>query len=229
VPEPVLAAQNATAVYGCGDVAVHALEDVSAKFEPGEVTLVTGASGSGKSTLLSLLGCIRAPDRGDVVVLGHRLTHCSEAELVSIRRSHVGFVFQFFRLFRYLTALENVELGLEVTGNREGVRESAKEALDAVGLASKLVLKPAQMSGGEQQRVAIARALVKNPEVLLADEPTAALDSSSGSQIVELIRSSVKTKGCVAVIATHDPRLLPIADRVLELRDGKIIQDRRSP
>jgi putative ABC transport system ATP-binding protein len=221
-----VAVRNAGVTYGTGTAASSALSDVSADFKPGEISLLMGASGSGKTTLLSILGCFRRPDHGGVTLLGHNLTKCSEAELVLLRKRHIGFVFQFFRLFRALTALENVELGLEVSGLGHQ-RDLAKAALVSVGLGSKMSLKPDALSGGERQRVAIARALSKNPGIILADEPTAALDSHSGSQVAELIRNSVKERQCVAVIATHDSRLLPIADRVLEMRDGRIVSDTR--
>lgn len=181
-----------------------------------------GASGSGKTTLLSILGCLRKPDSGRVAILGNDVTRASDSELVSLRRDHIGFVFQFFRLFRSLSALENVQIGLDLSGETNRVPGTAQHALDAVGLRGKQHLLPQQMSGGERQRVAIARALVKNPGILLADEPTAALDRTAGSQVAELIRTSAKARGIVAVVATHDPRLEAIADRVIEIRDGRL-------
>jgi ABC-type lipoprotein export system ATPase subunit len=139
-----------------------------------------------------------------------------------LRRDHIGFVFQFFRLFRSLSALENVQMGLDLSGESERDPATAARALEAVGLAGKRHLLPQHMSGGERQRVAIARALVKNPRILLADEPTAALDRASGSQVAELVRSSARERGIVAVVATHDSRLMAMADRVIEIRDGKL-------
>lgn len=223
---PSLAAQNVSVVYGSGAASAIALDNVSAEFQPGEITLLMGASGSGKTTLLSILGCLRRPDRGRVTLLGRDLDSALDSELTALRRAHVGFVFQFFRLFRSLNAMENVALGLELAGASGETARAAEASLDAVGLSSKRNLLPAEMSGGERQRVAIARALVKNPEVLLADEPTAALDGVSGRQVAELIRSSVKARGMVAVVATHDPRLATIADRVIEVRDGALYEER---
>ena len=223
--EPLLSACGVSVVYGKGAAAAMALDNVSAAFRSGEVTLLLGASGSGKTTLLSILGCLRKPDRGHVSLLGKDLGPARETELARLRRKHIGFVFQFFRLFRSLTALENVGIGLQLSEHGSG---RAAEALEAVGLSVKGRLRPEQMSGGERQRVAIARALVKEPEILLADEPTAALDSASGMQIAELIRASVKARGMAAVISTHDPRLMPIADRVIEIRDGRLNERERS-
>lgn len=221
MPE-ALAVQNISVIYGTGAARVLALDGVSARFRPGQVTLLMGASGSGKTTLLSILGCLRKPEAGLVTVLGREVTRARDSELVDLRRRHIGFVFQFFRLFRSLSALENVRIGLDLCDGFDGKVQTAERALEAVALSEKLHLLPEQMSGGERQRVAIARALVKNPQILLADEPTAALDSTSGSQIAELIRSSVKARDMVAVVATHDTRLAAIADRIIEIRDGKV-------
>jgi putative ABC transport system ATP-binding protein len=222
VLEASLAAEDMSVSYGTGTASVFALDRVSAEFQPGEVTLLMGASGSGKTTLLSILGCLRKPDSGRVTVLGRDVTLARDSELVNVRRHHIGFVFQFFRLFRSLTALENVQMGLDLSGEADRGPGAAQRTLDAVGLGGKQHLLPQQMSGGERQRVAIARALVKNPQILLADEPTAALDRTSGSQVAELIRSSAKARGIVAVVATHDTRLAAIADRVIEIRDGRL-------
>jgi putative ABC transport system ATP-binding protein len=221
-----LSANQVSVVYGSGNASAIALDQVSVEFRPGEVTLLMGASGSGKTTLLSILGCLRRPDRGEVTVLGRDLGAASDSELTVVRREHIGFVFQFFRLFQSLKAVENVAIGLELAGGRGNSWRAAEEALEAVGLGRKRHLRPEQMSGGERQRVAIARALVKNPEILLADEPTAALDSASGKQIGELIRSCARARGMVAVVATHDPRLAPMADRIIEVRDGGVLEQR---
>jgi len=229
VPEPVLAVEDLSVTYGSGAASVLALDRVSADFQPGQVTLLMGASGSGKTTLLSILGCLRKPDSGRVTIFGNDVTQARDRKLVDLRRDHIGFVFQFFRLFRSLSALENVKLGLDLSRESGSGPDAAKRALDSVGLSGKHRLLPQQMSGGERQRVAIARALVKNSGILLADEPTAALDSTSGTQIAELIRKSAKERGIVAVVATHDARLLAIADRVVEVRDGKLHQTWETP
>jgi putative ABC transport system ATP-binding protein len=229
VPDPVLAVEDLSVTYGSGAAAVLALDRISADFAAGQVTLLMGASGSGKTTLLSILGCLRKPDSGRVTILGDDVTRARDKELVGLRRDHIGFVFQFFRLFRSLSALENVKLGLDLSRESAPTPEAAKRALESVGLAGKHHLLPRQMSGGERQRVAIARALVKNPRILLADEPTAALDRTSGEQVAELIRSSARERGIVAVVATHDVRLLAIADGVMEIRDGKLHETWETP
>jgi len=197
-----------------------ALDRVSAAFHPGEVTLLMGASGSGKTTLLALLGCLRSPDSGRIELLGENLSAATESRLVALRRKHIGFVFQAFRLFPALNALENVLMPLRISGGAS--RTAAMELLASVGMTGKDHLYPAQMSGGERQRVAVARALIKNPAIILADEPTASLDSVAGGQVAGLLQSASKQRGCSTIIATHDARLLPIADRTLNMSDGKI-------
>ena len=226
--DTTLSTHNVSVVYGKGAASALALENASVTFPPGEITMLMGASGSGKTTLLSVLGCLRRPEKGYVTFLGRNLERVRESELVALRRQHVGFVFQFFRLFRALSALENVRIGAQLSDGTRVPRGAAEDALASVGLSAKGHLLPEEMSGGERQRVAIARALVKQPQILLADEPTAALDSTSGRQVAELIHSSVKARGIIAVVATHDSRLAPIADRVVQIRDGKIIDDQRS-
>jgi putative ABC transport system ATP-binding protein len=197
-----------------------ALDQVSAAFHPGEVTLLMGASGSGKTTLLALLGFLRSPDSGRIELLGENLSAATESRLVALRRKHIGFVFQAFRLFPALNALENVMMPLRISGGAS--RTAAMELLASVGMTGKDHLYPAQMSGGERQRVAVARALIKNPAIILADEPTASLDSVAGGQVAGLLQSASKQRGCSTIIATHDARLLPIADRTLNMSDGKI-------
>lgn len=221
MPETALAAHNISVTHGRGTLSARALDSTSAEFNRGQVTLLMGASGSGKPTLLSILGCLRKPDAGHITLLGMDLKRADEEDPVLLRRGHIGFVFQSFRLFRSLTALENVRIGLQLSDQKRKSR-AAEEALEAVALSNQRHLLPEQMSGGERQRVAIARALVKNPQILLADEPTAALDSVSGQQIAELIRSSVKARGMVAILATHHPRLTPHADRIIQIHDGKL-------
>jgi putative ABC transport system ATP-binding protein len=227
VPETTLAAENISVTYRSGSRTGNAVRDVSVRFAPGEVALLMGPSGSGKTSLLSVLGCLRIPDKGSVELMGSNLAGCRENVLAELRRRHVGYVFQGFRLFRALTALENVRVALDLGSKSANVNELAIEALTAVGMERKQGLKPGQMSGGEQQRVAIARALVKNPAVILADEPTAALDSTAGSQVADLLTTAARKRGCIALIATHDPRLLPVADRVVRLVDGEIVDDSR--
>jgi putative ABC transport system ATP-binding protein len=219
-----LAASDVTVNYRNGSHTGTAVRDASVRFHPGEVVLLMGPSGSGKTSLLSTLGCLRKPDRGSVELMGRNVHGLAERKLARLRRRHVGYVFQSFRLFHSLTALDNVKLALDI-GSEADSRERARQALDSVGLSEKRDLKPDQMSGGEQQRVAIARALVKNPAIVLADEPTGALDSASGSQVAELLLAAAHQRGCIVVVATHDPRLLTSANRMVRLLDGEVVED----
>jgi putative ABC transport system ATP-binding protein len=221
---PVIAACDVSVTFTQGERKFTALDSVSADFRAGEVVLLMGASGSGKTTLLSLLGCLRSPDSGRIELLGESLATAREPELVALRRRRIGFVFQSFRLFPAINALENVLIPARLDRTLGTTRAQVLELLDAVGLTDKGHLFPEQMSAGERQRVAVARALVKKPAVILADEPTASLDSVSGSQVARLLQTAAKKRGCAAIIATHDPRLLPVADRILDMSDGKILQ-----
>jgi putative ABC transport system ATP-binding protein len=226
VPEAALAAGNVNITYGAGVAAVPALRDVSVSFAPGRIVLVMGPSGSGKTTLLSVLGCMLLPDRGDVQVLGQSIRALSERERTDLRRQRIGYVFQAFRLFRSLTAVENLELALDLAGER-GSRATAKAlaGLAAVGLADKRRLKPGQLSGGEKQRVAIARALINDPAIVLADEPTASLDWRSGGEIAAMLRRIAEEQGKLVVVVTHDPRMTPFGQRIVTMEDGRIVED----
>ena len=189
MPEHSLAVENASVSFGSGSTRVRALTDVSLKFAPSTLTLVMGPSGSGKTTLLSLLGCLMSPDAGSVFIQGANTALCTAEEKSALRRREIGFIFQAFRLFHSLSAIENVVIKSDIAG--AGVNTARKSrwiCLLSLGLDSKLHLKPDALSGGEKQRVAIARALISNPKILLADEPTAALDSNSGRQICEILR-----------------------------------------
>jgi putative ABC transport system ATP-binding protein len=221
-----LAASNVTVAYRNRSHTGTAVRDASVRFRTGEVALLMGPSGSGKTSLLSTLGCLRKPDRGSVELMGRNVHELAEPKLARLRRQHIGYIFQSFRLFHSLTALDNVKLALDI-GSETDARERARRALESVGLAEKRNLKPDQMSGGEQQRVAIARALVKNPAIVLADEPTGALDSASGSQVAELLMAAASQRGCIVVVATHDPRLLACANRIVRLTDGEVVEDSR--
>ncbi|HEY6334170.1 MAG TPA: ABC transporter ATP-binding protein [Blastocatellia bacterium] len=202
------------------------LEGISANFHPGQLTLIMGPSGSGKTTLLSLLGCILTPDRGQVTIMDAPVARLSEDSRTRIRRRHIGYVFQAFRLFRSLSALENVLTALEISGVRgKPARQAGMSALEAMGLSDKWRLKPGEMSGGQKQRVAIARALVNDPPIILADEPTASLDSHSGAQIAETLKLLAAEQGRLVVVVSHDPRWAHLSDRTLTLEDGRIISD----
>jgi putative ABC transport system ATP-binding protein len=215
--------KHASKVYGTGATAVHALRDVSLEVARGEVLLMMGPSGSGKTTLLSIMGGILRPSGGSVRVGGIELAGLAERELPRIRRDHIGFVFQGFNLFPALTALENVGLALDVrgVGHAEGA-ERAHAALCDVGLEGKAHTHPSDLSGGQKQRVAIARALVSDPAIVLADEPTAALDSTSGRGVLELLRDLAHRRERAVVIVTHDARAVHYADRIVSIEDGRL-------
>lgn len=202
---------------------VHAVVGVDLTVEPGSLVAVRGRSGSGKTTLLNLLGGLDRPTSGEVLLDGSDITKLDEEELVLLRRDKIGFIFQAFGLIPILSALENVEIPMRLSNKPARERHSrARELLSEVGLGERLAHRPHELSGGEQQRVAIARALANEPKVLIADEPTGQLDSRTGGSIVELIHSLVRSEGLAAVIATHDPAPIAIADRVLDLRDGRL-------
>ena len=216
-------ARSVTKTYGEGEAAVHALSGVDLEVRQGEVLLLMGPSGSGKTTLLQILGCILKPTAGSVRVGGTDLAGLSERELPRIRREQIGFVFQGFNLFPTLTALENVMLALDVKGIRgREARRRSSEVLERVGLGDKLGASPANLSGGQKQRVSIARALVSNPAVILADEPTAALDSSSGRMVMDLLRDLAHERRRAVAIVTHDDRTLSYADRIVRIEDGRL-------
>jgi putative ABC transport system ATP-binding protein len=212
---------SVTVRYGSGNASACAIRDVSACVESGGVTLVMGPSGSGKTTLLSAVGGLLRPQSGSITAFGTRVSDLSTQESARFRRRHVGFVFQAFRLFGSLTALENVALAMSVAGNSSD-RTRALEALDSVGMRGKAGARIWQLSGGQKQRVAIARALVNEPRLILADEPTAALDSKTIAGIAAILHEQAHAHGRLVLAVTHDPRLVPTADRVLRLEDGKI-------
>jgi putative ABC transport system ATP-binding protein len=207
-----------------GASVVHALRDVDLRIDRGELVAVRGRSGSGKTTLLSLLGGLDRPTTGDVVIDGRSLGGMDAAALVELRRRKVGFIFQAFGLLSILTAGENVEVPLRLVRAAPDARdERVAVLLELVGLGDRGRHRPHELSGGEQQRVAIARALANRPDVLLADEPTGQLDSATGRSIMGLLRAVVRSEGVTAVIATHDPLIIDLADRVVELRDGRLL------
>jgi putative ABC transport system ATP-binding protein len=210
-------------IYEEGTSRVIALEGVDLDVSRGEVLLLMGPSGSGKTTLLSIMGCILHPTTGSVEVAGIETSNLSQKQLPAIRLRHIGFVFQAFNLFPTLTALENVEIALDLKGIRGArARKIAGGLLEEVGLSDKLNTFPADLSGGQKQRVALARALVGDPEVLLADEPTAALDSHTGRNIMQLMRDLAHRRGRAVAIVTHDSRVLEMGDRIIRIEDGHI-------
>lgn len=209
--------------FGLGRLARHVLSNVDLTVRRGEIVILTGPSGSGKTTLLTLIGALRAVQHGSCRILGHELRGTSETTRVAIRR-RIGFIFQDHQLLDFLTARQNVAMALEHDpGRGEADRlRRATAILRAIDLGQCLDLRPAQMSGGQRQRVAVARALVRDPDLLLADEPTAALDRHSGSEVMHLISTMAHERGVAVLIVTHDSRILDVADRVLGIEDGKL-------
>ena len=225
---PVLQAINLTKTYAQGEAAMRALDEVTFDLHAGELALLVGPSGSGKTTLLSIMGCILRPTSGSLRVLGDEVTRLAERDLPAIRRERVGFVFQAFNLFPTLTALQNVALALDLKGvPGRAARDKAAALLDQVGLANKLGAYPADLSGGQKQRVAIARALAGDPPIILADEPTAALDSQSGRTVMDLLQRLARERGRAVAIVTHDNRMQGYGDRVVRMEDGRIVTDER--
>jgi putative ABC transport system ATP-binding protein len=209
--------------YGSGAGEVRALEGVDLDVRPGEVLVLMGPSGSGKTTLISIMGCILRATAGSVKVAGREIVGLPESELPRVRLEHFGFIFQGFNLFPALTARENVEIALDLKRvPKRQARPRAEELLAGVGLGEKTERHPADLSGGEKQRVAIARALAGDPPVILADEPTAALDSASGKTVMTILSGLAHERGRAVVIVTHDPRVLGYADRVARIADGRI-------
>jgi putative ABC transport system ATP-binding protein len=219
-PEVVFQARGLSKVYQVGEVEVHALRDVDLDLYRGEFVVLLGPSGSGKSTLLNILGGLDVPSRGTVRFLDHDLTSDEESELTRFRREHVGFVFQFYNLIPSLTARENVALVTEIAERPM----PPEDALRMVGLGDRLDHFPAQLSGGEQQRVAIARAIAKQPDVLLCDEPTGALDFSTGKVVLEVLARSNAELGTTTAVITHNEAIGRMADRVIRLRSGEIAE-----
>jgi putative ABC transport system ATP-binding protein len=217
-------------VYGDGSMAVRALRDVSLEFPKGEFAAIMGPSGSGKSTLLHILGALDKPTSGRVVVGGTDLSGLSDRRLTLLRRERMGFVFQFFNLIPTLSAEENVLLPALIAGEKAGrYAERLDELLELVGLTARRTHRPDELSGGEQQRVAIARALIRNPDIILADEPTGNLDSKTGAGVLELLRESAARYEQTILMVTHDPLAAATADRVVFLSDGRVVDEARNP
>lgn len=223
---PFLGVEDASVSFGQNEARASALRDVSLTFEPGTLSLVMGPSGSGKTTLLSMLGCLLTPDEGNVFVDGVVVNALSEAERTFVRQKKISFVFQAFRLFHSLSALDNVALGLEIRDPTAPQRmKIARDLLLQFGLGDKLHQEPNELSPGEKQRVAIARALAGNPPILLADEPTASLDAEAGRNICQILRSQVDEQGRTVVVVSHDPRWEKFADRTITICDGRVEEE----
>ncbi|MEV4655796.1 ABC transporter ATP-binding protein [Micromonospora sp. NPDC049301] len=220
----VVRVSGVSRTFGRGEHAVHAVRDVSFSADRGELVAIQGRSGAGKTTLLNLVGGLDRPDSGQVVVAGHEVTTAGEAELLRLRRGTVGFVFQTFGLVPILSAAENVGVPLRLAQVPAAEREQRVAVLlELVGLGGHAAQRPYELSGGQQQRVAVARALANEPALLIADEPTGQLDSETGRSIMDLLRAVVHARGMTALVATHDPALIDLADRVLTLRDGRLV------
>ena len=221
----VVRAIDLTRRYGEGEAAVDALRGVSLEVRPKELVAVMGPSGSGKSTLMHILAGLDKPTSGDVLIDGESIEKMDDTELTKLRRRSIGFIFQFFNLLPMLNAEENVTLPLAIAGEKPD-QEWMNQLLAKTGLKDRRTHRPSELSGGQQQRVAIARALVSRPAIVFADEPTGNLDSKTSFEILELMRDSVDTLGQTTVMVTHDPRAAAIADRILFLADGRIVQER---
>ncbi len=224
--QPVIAIHNLDHYFGKGELRKQVLFDINLEIERGEIVLMTGPSGSGKTTLLTLVSGLRSPQSGSLKILGKELCGATQAELVQTRRNN-GYIFQAHKLHHSLTATQNVQMGLEVHGKYSQVqmRDRAAAMLEQVGLGDRLDYYPDNLSGGQKQRVAIARALVAHPAIVLADEPTAALDSKSGRDVVNLMQKLAREQGSTILLVTHDNRILDIADRIIYMEDGRLIKN----
>ncbi|NET56550.1 MAG: ATP-binding cassette domain-containing protein [Symploca sp. SIO2E6] len=220
---PVVSIRNLNYYFGKGALRKQILFDINLELQSGEIVLMRGPSGSGKTTLLTLIGGLRSPQEGSLILFGQELVGTTTKQMVKLRR-HIGYIFQGHNLLKSLTARQNVQMSVELHpqfSQQEAVAKSTA-ILSAVGLSDHINYYPDSLSGGQKQRVAIARALVSNPQLVLADEPTAALDSKSGREVVELMQRLARYQGCTILLVTHDNRILDIADRILNLEDGRL-------
>jgi putative ABC transport system ATP-binding protein len=223
---PIVTCTGLSRRYGEGEAAVDALDDVTVGFPAGELTAIMGPSGSGKSTLMHLLAGLDRPTAGSVEIAGVELTALDDDDLTGLRRDKLGFIFQAFNLLPVLDARENIVLPLSIAG-RKPDQAWFDQLVDTVGLRDRLSHRPAELSGGQQQRVAVARALVSRPAVIFADEPTGNLDSVASGEVLDLLRRSVDELGQTVIMVTHDPDAAAYADRIIELADGRVVDDRR--
>jgi len=223
--ETIMELQDVWKIYRMGDVEVPALRGVSVKIKKGDFVAIMGASGSGKSTMMNLIGCLDIPSRGNIYLKSQDISSLSESDLASFRGKTIGFIFQQYNLIQSMSAFENVILPLEfLEYNDQKAIKRAREILTLVGLSDKMHNRPAQLSGGQQQRVSIARSLVSDPEIILADEPTGALDSVTGREVLEMLKSLWKEHGKTIIMVTHDLNLAKYAHTTIELKDGEIMR-----
>lgn len=223
IQEPIIIVKNLNHYFGQGQLRKQVLFDINLEIYPGEIVIMTGPSGSGKTTLLTLIGGLRSAVEGSLKVVSQELCSASKNQLVYVRRQ-IGYIFQAHNLLRFLTVQQNVQMSLDLHEEikREEVRAKSAVILEAVGLGQEVNCYPENLSGGQKQRVAIARALVSHPKLVLADEPTASLDSKSGRDVVELMQKLAKKQGCTILMVTHDNRILDIANRIIHMEDGQL-------
>ncbi|MEG3438921.1 DevA family ABC transporter ATP-binding protein [Pannus brasiliensis CCIBt3594] len=221
--EPAIAIRGLNHYFGEGDLKKQVLYDINLEIQAGEVVIMTGPSGSGKTTLLSLMGGLRSVQEGSLKILGQEMHGIGKGKMLKVRRK-IGYIFQAHNLLKFLTAKQNVRMSLELHDEylRGDMNAKATEMLEAVGLGNRVDYYPHDLSGGQKQRVAIARALVSHPKIVLADEPTAALDKQSGRDVVEIMQKLAKEQGCTILLVTHDNRILDIADRIVNMEDGRL-------
>ncbi len=224
--EPVIAIENINHYYGKGSLRKQVLFDINLNISAGEIVIMTGPSGSGKTTLLSLIGCLRSVQEGSMRLLNQELNGASEQKLIQMRRQ-IGYIFQAHNLLGFLTARQNVQMSLELNDgiSKQAAEGKSQEMLAAVGLSDRINYYPENLSGGQKQRIAIARALVNHPKLVLADEPTAALDKKSGRDVVEIMQRLAKEQGSTILMVTHDNRILDIADRIVDMEDGYLTRN----
>jgi putative ABC transport system ATP-binding protein len=224
--EPVISVKNLNHYFGEGTLRKQVLFDINLEINAGEIVIMTGPSGSGKTTLLTLMGGLRSAQDGSLKILGEEIRGAKKQQLTKLRR-HIGYIFQAHNLMTFLTAKENVRMSLELHDDflNENINAKAIAILSTVGLADRVDYYPEKLSGGQKQRVAIARALVSHPKIVLADEPTAALDKKSGRDVVEIMQKLAKEQGCTILLVTHDNRILDIADRIIYMEDGQLKTD----
>jgi putative ABC transport system ATP-binding protein len=224
--EPIISAINLNHYFGSGELRKQALFDINLQIYQGDIIIMTGPSGSGKTTLLTLMGGLRSAQEGSLKILGQEICGAKKKQLTNLRKN-IGYIFQSHNLMTFLTAKENVRMSLELHDKylSENIDNKATQILETVGLGNRINYYPESLSGGQKQRVAIARALVSQPQIILADEPTAALDKKSGRDVVELMQKLAKERGCTILLVTHDNRILDIADRIVYMEDGKLISD----